>query len=162
MTDLETEVAELRARLDDLTERVRLDVVARAFLDGDHAVREGDYFLLYDDTPTRLCNVSSEGKWTYFDGHNTVEPFRIPSPTEYPRLYTVAEVAEILARSRPRYPEYRGPSGSDVLAPGPDLSPQRMLDDAARALGWRTDFASGDSPITWDMVLDEIRKRVKR
>ena len=40
---------------------------------------------------------------------------------------------------------YRGRSGSDVLAPGPALSSQRMLDDAARALGWRTDFACGDS-----------------
>ena len=40
--------------------------------------------------------------------------------------------------------------------PGPDLSPQQMLDDAARALGWRTDFACGDSPITWDKVLHEI------
>ena len=36
--------------------------------------------------------------------------------------------------------------------------PGRMLNDAARALGWRTDFACGGSPITWEMVLDEIGK----
>ncbi len=95
--DLEKEVAELRARLDALSERARLGAVAEAFLRGDHAVREGDYFLLHGDFPTRLSNVSSEGKWTYFDGRNTVEPFRIPDPCEYPRLYTIEEVAEILA-----------------------------------------------------------------
>lgn len=37
------------------------------------------------------------------------------------------------------------------------LSPQQMLDDAARALGWRTDFASGDPSITWEAVLLEIK-----
>jgi hypothetical protein len=53
-------------------------------------------------------------------------------------------------------PSYRGRSGSDVLAPGPDLTPRQMLDDVARALGWRTDFACGDSPITWDLALGKI------
>lgn len=46
-------------------------------------------------------------------------------------------------------------SGADTLAP--ELSPQRMLDDAARALGWRTDLALGGSPITWEAVLLEIQ-----
>jgi hypothetical protein len=54
---------------------------------------------------------------------------------------------------------YRGPSGGDQIAPGPDLSSQRMMDDVARALGWRTDFACGDSPITWNAALEEIRVR---
>jgi hypothetical protein len=47
---------------------------------------------------------------------------------------------------------------NDIVAAGPDLTSTEMLDDAARALGWRTDFACGDSPITWALVLDEIRK----
>lgn len=41
-------------------------------------------------------------------------------------------------------------------APGPDLNPQEMLDQAARALGWRTDWACGNSPVTWGAVLDKI------
>lgn len=48
--------------------------------------------------------------------------------------------------------------GSDVIAKGPKLSSTQMLDEAARAFGWRTDWACGDSPITWDLVLEEIRK----
>jgi hypothetical protein len=98
-TKLEDEVAELRTRLTALEERVRLDAVAEAFLRGDHAVRERDYFLLWGDCPTRLSRVSSEGKWTYFDGRNSIEPHRIPEPTEYERLYTIAEVAEIVAKA---------------------------------------------------------------
>ena len=47
---------------------------------------------------------------------------------------------------------------NDIIADGPNLSSAEMLDDAARALGWRTDFACGDSPITWALVLREIRK----
>ncbi len=47
---------------------------------------------------------------------------------------------------------------NDVIAKGPDLSSQHMLNMAARALGWRTDFATGDSPITWELVLEEIHK----
>jgi hypothetical protein len=98
-TKLEEEVAELRAKLVDITERVRLDAVAEAFIAGNHHIREGDYFLLYNDAPTRLSSVSSEGKWTYYDGRNTVEPFRVPRPNEYDRLYTIAEVAEIVAKA---------------------------------------------------------------
>ena len=83
-----------------LAERVRLDAVASAFIDGEHPVREGDYFLLYGHHPTRLSNISSDGKWTYNNGSHTVEPFAIPSPTESLRLYTIAEVAEIVAKAR--------------------------------------------------------------
>ncbi len=47
----------------------------------------------------------------------------------------------------------------DVIAQAhPDLTTTIMLEDAARALGWRTDFACGDSPITWTLVMDGIRK----
>lgn len=47
---------------------------------------------------------------------------------------------------------------NDVIARGPNINSTNMLNDAARALGWRTDFATGDSPITWELVLDGIRK----
>ncbi len=96
---LELEVDGLRAQLDVLAERVRVDTVAEAFIAGSHEIREGDYFLL-DGFPTKLGSVSSEGKWTYFNGSNCVEPFRVPEPDEYDRLYTIAEVAEIVAKAR--------------------------------------------------------------
>lgn len=98
-TTLESEVAALRAQFIALSERVRLTATAERFLAGEHPIRVGDYFLLYEDFPTRLSNVSSEGKWTYFDGHHSVEPFRIPRPGDHERLYTIAEVAEIVARA---------------------------------------------------------------
>lgn len=54
--------------------------------------------------------------------------------------------------------EYAPGGGTDVIADGPDISSKQMLNEAARALGWRTDWAGGNSPITWDLVLEEIRK----
>lgn len=102
MSDLEDEIVELRLRLDALSERVRLDAVALRFLTGDHAIREGDYFLLDGRFPTRLQSVSGhDGKWTYFDGRHLTEPFRVPGPEEHRRLYTIEEVAEIIGRSQP-------------------------------------------------------------
>jgi hypothetical protein len=98
MTKLEEEVAELRAMVVDLSKRARVDAVAEAFLRGERVVREGDYFLLGEDRPTRLMSVSEFGKWTYFDGRNTVEPHRVPRPDEYERLYTRVEVADIAAK----------------------------------------------------------------
>jgi hypothetical protein len=101
MTKLEEEIAELRDRLNDLAERVRLDAVAEQFYCGTHEIREGDYFILEGSTfATRLASVSSDGKWTYFNGKNSIEPFRIPEPDENERLYTIAEVAEIVARAK--------------------------------------------------------------
>jgi hypothetical protein len=94
---LQAQVDDLRRQLSEVAERVRLHDVADAFLRGEHPIRQGDYFLLWGDRATRLDNVSSDGKWTYFDGHNHTEPFRIPDPQDHPRLYTIAEVAEILA-----------------------------------------------------------------
>ncbi len=98
-TKLETEVEELRAKLTLLEERARVDAAADAFLAGDHAIREGDCFLLYKERPTRLNSVNShDGKWTYFNGRNVVESAALlPEVTE--RLYTVAEVAEIVAKA---------------------------------------------------------------
>ncbi len=34
-----------------------------------------------------------------------------------------------------------------------------MVDQVARALGWRTDFAGSESGVTFDDVLDEVEKR---
>lgn len=48
---------------------------------------------------------------------------------------------------------------NDVVARGPRISSTEMLNDAARALGWRTDFATGGSPVTWGGVLEEISQR---
>ena len=97
MTELEKRLRTLQAEMRDRAERVRLDAVTRSFLSGEHEIREGDVFLLWKSTPTKLTNVSSEGKWTYFDGVHTIEPFRIPDKGDHERLYTIAEVAEILA-----------------------------------------------------------------
>lgn len=97
MTDLERVVAELSKQLAEVKERVRVDAVAELFIAGNHDPREGDYFLL-NGFPTKLTNISSEGKWTYFNGNNVIEPFRIPQPGEVDRLYTVAEVAEIVSK----------------------------------------------------------------
>jgi hypothetical protein len=97
MTDLEKEVAELRARLDVLAERVRLDAVAEAFIAGRHEIREGDYFLRFGDHhATRLNNISSDGKWTY----DSTEWGRDQTNLGHKRLYTIEEVAEILAKSK--------------------------------------------------------------
>lgn len=47
----------------------------------------------------------------------------------------------------------------DVIARAdPGLTTTIMLDDAARALGWRTDWACGDSPVTWKLVLEQIAR----
>lgn len=99
MTKLETEIAALRAQLDDLAERVRLDEVANMFLREECTIRAGDYVVI-DDFPTRVSSISSEGKWTYFNGRNAVEPFRVPPSDDIERLYTAAEVAEIVAKAR--------------------------------------------------------------
>jgi hypothetical protein len=98
-TELELQVQMLGDQLTEVAERVRLDAVATAFLHDTHAVRVKDYFLLSADFPTRLDHVSSEGKWTYRNHQGYSEPFRIPKPDEYQRLYTIAEVAEIVAKA---------------------------------------------------------------
>jgi hypothetical protein len=96
---LETEIADLRCRFVVLEERARLDARAQAFLRSDLRVREGDYCVI-DGFPTRVSSISHEGKWTYFNGRNVIEPFRVPPSDDVQRLYTVAEVAEIIAKVR--------------------------------------------------------------
>ena len=111
LAPLEVEVADLRRRLAALEARVRLDANADAFLRSDPRVREGDYCLI-DGFPTRVSSISSEGKWTYFDGRHVTEPFRVPPSDDIQRLYTVGEVAEIVAKVRQEAPW--GLSRSDV------------------------------------------------
>lgn len=110
-TSLERDVAELKTRIADLEERVRIDAVAEAFIVGKHDVREGDYFLLNERTPSRLDSIEpSSGKWTYRNAHgNYVEPYEVPAPDWYQRLYTIAEVAEIVAKvTKPQPVKRRG------------------------------------------------------
>lgn len=99
LTPLEAEVADLRGRLAEVEERVRLDATAHEFLRGEFRVRQGDYFLI-NGFPTRLESISSEGRWTYFNGRSGVEPFRVPPSNDIQRLYTAAEVAEIAVKVR--------------------------------------------------------------
>ena len=94
MARLQSEIDQLRAQLDALEQRVRIHDAAESFIAGEREIREGDY-MLADGFPTRLDDVSSEGKWTYRDRHKYAEHGRRP---EAERLYTVAEVAEIVAR----------------------------------------------------------------
>ena len=100
-TALEIEVAALRQQLASLEERVRIDAVAEMYIAGKHHVRQGDFFIMSSGDPARLSSVSSEGKWTYYNGSRTTEYSRIPRPDEYERLYTIAEVAEIIAKTMP-------------------------------------------------------------
>ncbi len=100
-TNLEAEIADLRQRMGALAERVRLDAVAKAFLAGCHEIREGDYFLRNgDDHATRLNNVSSDGKWTY----DSTEWGDRDQQQHHKRLYTIEEVAEIVAKARAEHP----------------------------------------------------------
>ncbi len=99
--DLEARVEALRAQLDEIAKRVRLDAVAQRFLAGEHEVRPGDYFELDDGSglATKLRSVSSDGRWTYYDGRGHIESYRVPRQGDYERLYTVSEVAEVVAKA---------------------------------------------------------------
>lgn len=99
MSGLEIEVDELRSRLNAIADRVRIGAAAEAFMRGEHPIRRGDYFLVHHEFPSRLDNVSSEGKWTYQGPSGYIEPHRIPEPGEHSRLYTIAEVAEIVQQA---------------------------------------------------------------
>ncbi len=96
---LEAEVEVLRQQLEALGKRVRIDAAAQAFLEGEHPVREGDYCVI-DGFPTHLDSVSRTGAWTYYNGKNQIEPYRVPPSEDIQRLYTIAEVAEIIAKAR--------------------------------------------------------------
>lgn len=99
---LQPEIDVLRAQIADLEKRVRLHDAFESFVHGEHEIREGDYFVLYGDLPSRLMSVSSVGKWTYWNGRDQVESSP-PHPSDRERLYTAAEVAAIVARSREGY-----------------------------------------------------------
>ena len=65
--------------------RIQLDASAAEFLLQQPRIREGDYCLI-GGFPTRVTNISSEGKWTYFSGRNVTEPFRVPPSDDVQRL----------------------------------------------------------------------------
>lgn len=101
---LEQEIKKLRDELNALTHRVRLDTVAEQFIAGDHTIRVGDYVRFSDSHAAHIYNISSEGKWTYLDRHGrNVEPFRVPPEDNIERLYTINEVAEIIAKTSSRH-----------------------------------------------------------
>lgn len=140
---LRDRVDRLQRELTDLSERVRLSDVADAFLRGEHPIAAGDYFLLDHGTPTKLLSISDEGKWTYFDGRQVIEPFRVPRPDQYERLYTRAEVAEMVAK--------RTSSELRVL---------RQMRDAV--VQFRLDWQSGDlGPSDVEPILDRILARTE-
>lgn len=99
-TRLEEQVEELHKQLDALTERVRLTATAERFIAGTHEIRGGDCIRLDDGHATNVYSINDhDGKWTYRDrrGHH-VEAFRVPPEDGIERLYTIPEVAEIVAR----------------------------------------------------------------
>ena len=146
-TLLEIEVADLRRRLVSVEERVRLDANAHAFLRSDPRVREGDCCLI-DGFPTRVSSISSQGKWTYFDGRNSVEPFRVPPSDDIQRLYTTAEVAEIIAKVRQE---------------SPGLSPEDVVDlvTALDFVVYGRNRASLGEESRWKTLLDRLTQIVR-
>jgi hypothetical protein len=109
MTDLETEIQNLRKQLDDVAERVRLDAVAKEFLAGeprdpqrmgcDHALREqGDHVCWPFRTQSGTVTVS----WCTRCGSTRTTGGGLGEATEWsspPNVYTSAEVAEIVAKA---------------------------------------------------------------
>jgi hypothetical protein len=103
LTPLEAEVSDLRRRLDVLAERARIDAHAVSFLQGSHPVREGDCCLI-DDHPTRFL-IHAPPRRSHL---------RVQSSAEIRRLYTIEEVAEIVAKVRQEAP-WR-PSSEDMTS----------------------------------------------
>lgn len=121
MTSLEREVMEMRQQLAELEERVRLTATAERFIAGDHAVRDGD-FVKFDDGHTSKVSINSyNGKWTYRERHRagSIEAFRVPPEDGIERLYTIAEVAEIVEKARDAQA-----NESATMLPPPSPSPR--------------------------------------
>jgi hypothetical protein len=99
----------MRARMDDIAERVRLDEIARRYVEGNHEIRTGDFVRFSDGHATRVSISRHDGRWTFTDrnGHH-IEHFRIPPEPLIERLYTIPEVGEIVAKVA------RGPSELDI------------------------------------------------
>lgn len=96
MTTLEQRIEVLELEITELRERVRLDATAERFLAGDHEIRTGDFFIKYKGSePSRLSYITSDGKWCY----GSTEYGDRDQQRRHARLYTIAEVAEILARA---------------------------------------------------------------
>lgn len=130
-TKLEDEISTLREQLTALQERVRLTAVAEKFLAGDHEIRDDDFVRFPSNHAARIHISAYSGKWTYADRHGScIEPFRVPPEDGIERLYTIAEVAEILARHQVRN------------VPGVRFTPIDPEDDGGVHMTW-DEFASG-------------------
>jgi len=100
MNAVEKELEQLKAQLAALEKRVRLCATAERFLNGEHEIRTGDFVRFEDGHASRIFSIGSEGKWTYVDRHGRViEAFKVPPEPNVERLYTIDEVAEILAKA---------------------------------------------------------------
>lgn len=98
-SSLEAKVEKLYIELHDLAKRVRIDAIAERFIRGDHAIRSGDYVKFSDGHAARVDMSNSEGRWLYRDRRGSlIEPFAVPPENGIERLYTIAEVAEIIAQ----------------------------------------------------------------
>lgn len=105
ITELDLEIRALRARINriadevKLDERLRLDDVAQSFIEASHEIRAGDFVRFSDGHAARIFSINSDGKWHYLDRHgHSVEPFRVPPEEGIERLYTISEVAAIIAK----------------------------------------------------------------
>lgn len=98
--DIKQELREMRVRLALLEQHLRINIAAEQFLANEHKINEGDYVKFSDGHAAHITNINDhDGKWTYMDrrGHR-IESFRVPPEDGIERLYTIAEVGEILAR----------------------------------------------------------------
>lgn len=102
MTDLEQQVQALRTQLEALAERVRTTAVAEEFLAQQVVWRDGDVFSCYGEVH-KLIQIYDNGKWLVcnMSGHS-YEPHVVGAVyfADAERLYTAAEVAEIVAKTR--------------------------------------------------------------
>lgn len=148
LTPLELEVADLRRRLNEVADRVRIDANADAFLRGDLRVRSGDYCLI-NGHPTQAHIAEHDGRWTYHNGHNTIEVFRVPPSDDIQRLFTTAEVAEIVDKVRKMVPgwELRSSLRSET---------DRMRRVYAAVLDWRRHITLMAADLRTRSMLDVI------
>jgi hypothetical protein len=105
MTDLETEIQNLRKQLDDVAERVRLDAVAKEFLakkveyrEGDVIRRNGHVEQIHTISPPEDTGKSYV-RWGVTGSHGRSYEAPAPDLEAIERFYTHAEVAEIVAKA---------------------------------------------------------------
>lgn len=95
---MKAELADIRARLDELAGRVQVDAAAGAFLDGDRVVRNGDYAVI-DGFPTQVWINDHDGTLSYQDRRGLWGTLTTQPSGDIQRLYTMPEVEQIVARA---------------------------------------------------------------